>query len=155
MRSGQECIDYLNSTVWATLKKSPIHNVGVFAIRDIPKGTTISDHTHNKTTTLNKLTDEELQKVYPEIRKLILDRMVFLKEDKKLEFFSPNSDAVLQCWMNHSTSPNTTGTRTLRNIKKGEELTEDFKAIAGGPIHPVSASHFKFLHRGSTRKNKK
>ena len=154
MRSGQECIDYLNSTVWATLKKSPIHNVGVFAIRDIPKGTTISDYTHNKTTTLNKLTDEELQKVYPEIRKLILDRMVFLKEDKKLEFFSPNSDAVLQCWMNHSKSPNTTGTKTLRDIKKGEELTEDIKAIAGGPLHSVSTSHFKFLHRGSTRKNK-
>jgi hypothetical protein len=153
MRSGQECIDYLNSTVWATLRKSPIHNVGVFAIRDIPEGTPITDYTdYGDTHIQNILTPQEIEKIYPEIRKLILDRIVFLKGYNNLQFFSPNCDAKLQSWMNHSKTPNTTGTHTLRNIKKGEELTEDFKEIAGGPFHPVSSAHFKFLRR-KTRKH--
>jgi len=35
--------NYLNSTVWATLRPSTIQGVGVFAIRDILKGTDLSD----------------------------------------------------------------------------------------------------------------
>ena len=35
----------LNSSVWATIKPSKLHGVGVFAIRDIPKGTVITENT--------------------------------------------------------------------------------------------------------------
>ena len=152
MRTGQECIDYLNSTVWATLRKSPIHNIGVFAIRDIPKGTCITDMMdYTMVPVENSLSPEELSKVYPEIRALILDRTAFTTSHTTLNFYSPNCDARLQCWMNHSHTPNTTGTHTLRKIKKGEELTENFHDVAGEPFHPVSKAHFKFL-KGATRK---
>ena len=158
MRTDQVCIDYLNSTVWATLRKSPIHNIGVFAIRDIPKGTRITDNVgHHARHIQNKLTPEKLQELHPAVRKLILDRVAFNTEHKILPFYSPNCDAILQSFMNHSDTPNTTGTHTLRNIKKGEELTENFRVIAEGELHPVSAAHFKFLRktRSASSRHKK
>jgi hypothetical protein len=157
MRAGQACIDYLNKTVWATLRKSPIQGVGVFAIRDIPEGIQITDNIAYDTssdiyTTLNVLTEEELEKVHPEIRTLILDRTIFTAESPFLSFLSPNADAILQSWMNHSDRPNTTGQHTNRHVKKGEELTENFIRLAEGPIHPISSAHFTFLKGNGTRK---
>lgn len=157
MRTGQACIDYLNKTVWATLRKSPIHGVGVFAIRDIPKGIQITDNIAYDTnqdiyTRQNVLTEQELEKVHPEVRKLILDRTIFSAESPYLSFLSPNADAILQSWMNHSDAPNTTGQHTSRDVKKGEELTENFIRLAEGPIHPISSTHFKFLKGNGTRK---
>ena len=38
-----DIINRINSEVWATLASSTIHGVGVFAIRDIPKGTKLAD----------------------------------------------------------------------------------------------------------------
>jgi SET domain-containing protein len=153
MRTGQACIDYLNSTVWATLAKSPIHNVGVFAIRDIPKGTPITDYAdHTKNNINNVLTPEELNRLIPEVRNLILDRTMFTKG--KLEFYSPNCDAHLQSWMNHSDTPNTTGKETLRHIKKGEELTENFRTLVKD-AHPVSLAHFKFLKKRRVTRKKR
>jgi hypothetical protein len=103
---------------------------------------------------MNKLTPDELDDVYPEVRSLILDRVAYNKESSnELIFYSPNCDAILQCWMNHSHKPNTTGMVTLRNIKKGEELTENYYSIAEGELHPVSLKHFHFLHK-HTRKNR-
>jgi SET domain-containing protein len=153
MRIGKDAVDYINSTVWATLGKSPIHNIGVFAIRDIPKGTKITDnHSYTVTHIINKITPEELHSIYPEVRALILDRVAYRKENhRELTFYSPNCDALLQSWMNHSYKPNTTGTVTLRNIKKGEELTENYRSLAENRLHPVSLKHFHFLHR-HTRK---
>jgi SET domain-containing protein len=153
MRFGKDCIKYINSTVWATLRSSPIHNVGVFAIRDIPKGTKITDNdSYTSKHVLNTLTPDELNDIVPEIRLLLLDRVVYDKNNiTEFTFHSPNSDANLQSWMNHSYKPNTTGTHTLRNIKKGEELTENYHTLVEG-IHPVSLKQFHFLHR-RTRKN--
>jgi hypothetical protein len=153
MRVGKDCIEYINSTVWATLGQSPIHNVGVFAIRDIPKGTKITDNdSYTLTHVINVLTPEELNDIYPEIRALILDRVAYTKENTtEFAFYSPNCDAILQAWMNHSFKPNTTGTVTLRNIKKGEELTENYESLADHQLHPISLKHFNFLNR-RTRK---
>ena len=155
MRIGKQCIKYINSTVWATLRRSPIHNIGVFAIRDIPKGTKITDNdSYTVKHVMNKLTPDELDDICPEVRSLILDRVAYNKESSnELIFYSPNCDAILQSWMNHSHKPNTTGIVTLRNIKKGEELTENYYSIAEGELHPVSLNHFHFLHK-HTRKNR-
>ena len=92
------------------------------------------------------LTPDELNEVDPEIRKLILDRTKYSMNDSNgLRFYSPNCDAILQSWMNHSNNPNTTGTKTLRDIKKGEELTENYNTLGEGEIHPISLKHFGFL----------
>jgi hypothetical protein len=161
MRTGQECIDYLNSTIWATLDASPIHGVGVFAIRDIPLDTEITDNIVGATNVnsadvrkyiKNSLTDEEFKEVLPEIRKLILDRTLFDKNMPQIEFYSPNSDVILQAFMNHSATPNTDGRKTLRNVKKGEELTENFRSLTTNGFHPLSREHMKHFIGG--RKNR-
>jgi len=105
------------------------------------------------------LRPDELNQIQPDIRKLILDRTAYSKKDSDgFLFYSPNCDAILQAWMNHSDTPNTTGTETLRPIKKGEELTEDYRTLAEGAIHPVSLKHFGFLDKtsqGGTRRSKR
>jgi SET domain-containing protein len=141
-RAGQECIEYLNSTVWATLRPSPIHGIGVFAIRDIPKGTQITDHAdYGEKHALNQLTPQEMNQLHPTIRKIILDRTHFTEEDTLLQFYSPNHTASLQSWMNHSDTPNTTGTHVIRNIKAGEELTENYNTLAPGNPHYMTKEH--------------
>ena len=68
----------------------------------------------------------------PEIRKLILER--YPLAEKELHIYAhPNDDARLISFMNHSDNPNydnETDT-TLREIKKGEEVTEDYGACTG------------------------
>ena len=156
MRTGKECIDYLNSTVWATLRPSPIQGIGVFAIRNIPKGTEITDHMiYGEEHMHNQLTPEEMDALIPAIRKLILDRTYFKESSEVLEFYSPNLTASLQSWMNHSYTPNTTGTHALRDIAEGEELTEDYRTLIPGHPHPISKKHMKFLMKGGTRRRRR
>ena len=157
MRVGQECIDYLNSTVWATLRPSPIHGIGVFAIRDIPKGTQITDHKeYGEKHTANTLTPEEMKQLHPAIRKIILDRTYFSEAHvNEMEFYSPNLSASLQSWMNHSDTPNTTGTHAIRNIKAGEELTENYKSLNPGNAHYMTKEHMKFMKGGTRKRSRK
>ena len=141
-RSGQECIKYLDSTVWATLRPSPIHGIGVFAIRDIPEGTRITDHRdYWEKHARNQLTPEEMNQLHPAIRKIILDRTHFFEEDTLLEFYSPNLSAPLEYWLNHSDTPNITGTHTIRNIKADEELTINYKTLGTGNAHYMTKEH--------------
>lgn len=137
-------VDRLNNTVYCTLAPSPIHGIGVFAIRHIPKGTLYTDHTNDTLDQVEtyELTPEKFDTIDPAIQALILDRTVF--EGDTLRFTSPNTDAVLRSFMNHSSTPNTDGKRTLRDIMPGEELTEDFFSLTKD-IHPLSSNHFKHL----------
>lgn len=117
----------LNNNIWATIKPSKINGVGVFAIRDIPKGINISENTtESKSVNLFYPIDEEdFNNIIPEIQDIILDRMLY-KEDEFFMVANPNAEVLLQSFMNHSSLPNTDGRVTLRDIKKGEELTEDY-----------------------------
>lgn len=137
--------EYLENTVWCTLKPSPLEGIGVFAIRDIPKGTRITDHTiHNiNDTPLFTMELEEFNKIIPEIKQLILDRNIFTKE-KPLTFYSPNSEYCLTSFLNHSDTPNSHLEVTLRDIKAGEEITigypYEFK-----DVHEISIKHMNGL----------
>ena len=117
--------NYLNSTVFCTLAPSSIHGVGVFAVRDIPEGTRLTDHTVDTLDTAKvfEMSFEEFETILPEIRSLILDRTLF---GDTVRFISPNKDAILRSFMNHSDAPNSDGVIALRDIAKGEEVTENF-----------------------------
>ena len=135
--------DYLNKTVWVTLGVSKIHGIGVIAVRDIPKGTRFTDYNlgdYDIGIDLITMTQEEFNKIIPEIRNLILDKTVMTKS---ISFFSPNAVQDLRSWMNHSSSPNTKDFTTTIDIKKGEELTENYKWF--GDLHEISANHYSFL----------
>jgi SET domain-containing protein len=139
-----DTVEYLNSTVFCALRPSPIHGIGVFAIRNIPKGTTLTDHTLEcPNQQLYGLDEDDFARLHPEIRSLILSRLIF-EADAPLIFLSPNTDAILRGFMNHSDTPNSDGAIALRDIAAGEEVTENYKAF-GYKAHPLSLRHHDYL----------
>ncbi len=113
---------YLNDSVWATLRPSDIHGIGVFAIRDIPKGQSI-----NLQGGTGEWLRTDLSKVRAEVRKLIIQRWPYEKDGQP--FLSPNDDALLISFVNHCDLPNYNkyNDQVLRDIKKNEEITENYE----------------------------
>ena len=113
--------EHLNETVWATIKPSPINGVGVFAIRDIKEGQYLYLLGGS-----GEWLKTDLDKVVPEVRKLILQRWPIVRDGEP--FLSPNDDAILMSFLNHSDTPNydKNTDMALRDIKAGEEITEDY-----------------------------
>ncbi len=117
----------LNDTVFCKLAPSPLDGVGVFAIRDIPEGQELTDY-NGGDLHYHTLTSEEFGGLVPEVRDLIEERTIFMK-DKPITFVSPNCNQLFQFFMNHSDTPNSNGRKALRDIKKGEEITENYKTL--------------------------
>ena len=137
--------EYLNKTVWATLGVSKIHGIGVIAIRDIPKDTKFTDYDIYGNADMHlpvimQANEDEFDKILPEIRELILDKTIIRD---KIIFASPNHVQDLRSWMNHSDDPNIVDFTTTREIKGGEELTEDFRWFQ--PWHRLTAEHYDFI----------
>lgn len=124
----EEQITELNCTVKARLAPSKIHGVGVFAIMDIAKGQKAYCIPRIERKWFN-IPYGSLTKLLPEIRGLVLERWPSIINGSM--FQSPNDDAWLILFMNHSEEPNydpKTDT-TLKDIKKGEEITEDYRQM--------------------------
>lgn len=105
------------------LKPSLIEGIGLFAARDLPKGTEIPSYQAFCTRILN----------IEEVPKEFLKYCVFLNETQCAcpENFS---QMPLGCYVNHSDTPNltqyTATTRiTLRDITSGEELLVDYNEL--------------------------
>lgn len=144
-------VTYLNETVWCKIAPSAIHGVGVVAIRDIPVGAPLTDYDiinifFNDKPKIFNMKQEDFNQLLPEIQELILDRQIFGRDFNSgvLTFVSPNRDVALQNYMNHSHDPNSDGKYALVDIKKGEEITEDFTKVVT-ELHPISRKHFTFL----------
>ena len=120
-------VEYLNRTVYCRLRGSSLEGVGVFAIRDIPKDTVLTDY-YGGELQFFTLTEEEFNLLEPEVKELIRSRTIF-DADLPLTFMSPNCNQIFQAFMNHSTTPSSDGRIALRLIKKGEEITEDYKSL--------------------------
>lgn len=133
-------VEYLNNTVWCTIGPSDIHGVGVFAIRDIPKGMEISDWNawEKKKPRIFTLDFHEFYQLDPAIREIITQRTYYPKDIPQLVFPSPNHEVSLRSFMNHSTEPNTDGFIALRDIKKGEELMENYLDFYEEGLHELS-----------------
>jgi SET domain-containing protein len=109
------------------LKPSRLHGIGVFAIRDIPKGTYVfrgdnEDMLWVKVSATGRL-DEEVKKLYRDF--------CVLRDGK---YGCPRSFNLLTpAWyINHSEKPNLAADETFdfystRRIQKGEELTLSYK----------------------------
>lgn len=122
----------LGRTVKCKIAPSKVHGVGVVAMRDIAKG----EQAYCALTvrpTWYKISMSNLKKhlgeIHPEILQLILDR--YPQVVNGAPFLSPNYDARLTSFMNHSDTPNY-DPRTdlaLADIKEGEELFEDYRVV--------------------------
>ena len=117
----------LNDTVWCKLGVSKIEGIGVIAIRDIPKGTELHCKGDNN---LYEVHYKDFHKIRQEIRDIILARHPRARDGEP--FLSPNGDARMISFMNHSDNPNYDKWNdiALRDIKKDEEILEDYGEFA-------------------------
>jgi len=125
----QQFLD-LCETVKCTLKPSSVHGVGVFALRDIKKYERCYVQPNRAdwlTLTYNDL--KKFDDVHPEIKELILSRWPIIINGG--QFMSPNFDARLIGFMNHSQDANydIKTDCALQDIKSGEELFEDYRIM--------------------------
>ena len=117
---------WLNTIVKLKLAPSPIHGIGVFATADIGKGDKVFADVFPQ---LYSITFSSFGKLFPQVRDQLLERWPTVT--KGSAFWYP--DTFLQGYMNHSDDPNydaVTDT-ALRDIKAGEEVTEDYRKIPG------------------------
>lgn len=113
----------LNTIAKATLGVSKIHGIGVIALRTIRKGETIHA---NRMPKIYHIPYGSLGKLFPEVRKIILERWPSIVNGSK--FIYP--DARLVSFMNHGYGNYDPKTDTaMRDIRAGEEITENYKTM--------------------------
>lgn len=127
----KESIEALNEIVNSEIQPSKIHGVGVFALRDFKKGDKLYqggipntfDLPYSKFKTLKPYVKEKLLQFFP-------FKVTEKKEDPITFWYPVNS---MQAYINHSNKPNYDPIEdvALKDIKKGEEITEDYKKIDG------------------------
>ena len=128
MNKQDEQIVKLNSTVKVKLGASKIHGIGIIALRDIKEGEKL--HCIPSLTPMwHDLPYGSLSKLFPEIKELILERWPSIINGS--HFLSPNDMAWLITYMNHSNDPNynVDNDLALKDIKVGEEITEDYRRM--------------------------
>ena len=142
--NNRDFIKKVNKEVWCTLAPSKIHGVGVFAIRNIPKGTVLFKG-ESEGANYFYLSEEEFGRIVEPIRNILIDRHLQC-EGKEMWVCHPNGDAKLLCFMNHNDKPNSDGYKALTEIKAGEEVTENFIDIAGCDVlHRLTFKRMTFL----------
>ena len=120
----EEQTNFLNSAVKVKLAPSKIHGIGVFAIRDIPKGTRLYA---NIIPQVFHIPYGSIKKLFPEIREQILERWPNIINGSSFAW----PDTKIDAFMNHADDYNYDGVLdcVIRDVKKGEEITEDYREI--------------------------
>ena len=130
--TADEQVMELMRTVKCRLGPSKVHGVGVVTLRDIKKYEQLYCVNRVKPTLYTVAFTElerQLKDTHPEILQLILDR--WPRTVNGQAFISPNYDARLTCFMNHSDTPNYDPVTdlALADIPKGEEVFENYRQI--------------------------
>ena len=134
--SAEQLIKDLEANVFCRLRPSKVHGVGIFAIRDIPKG---ADPFKNLLRYPFVAVDADdiykNPKIDPEVKKLVDD--MYSVEDGKLYLYGNGLNAIdISFFLNHSETPNIIAVDegesfvAARNIKKGEELFSDHRTYS-------------------------
>lgn len=122
----KQAIKALNELVKMKIAPSPIHGVGVFALRDLKKGEMLyADSIPNSF----DVPFNRFGGIRPEIQEILLGNFPQIVNGS--HFLYPVTK--MSAFLNHSDTPNVDGKtdKTLRKIKNGEELTEDYRQIDG------------------------
>ena len=121
-----EEIALLNERVLTRIAPSKVQGVGVFAMRDIPKGTILHA---DAAPHLYKLRYEHFDKLREEVRELLLERWPQVVNGSN--FLYP--DMRIKAFMNHSGEPNYSNSTdiVIKDIQKGEEIFEDYRVVPG------------------------
>jgi SET domain-containing protein len=132
-----------HSGVYTRLKPSKIHGVGVFAIRNIKKGTYIFSEDNERITWVD---ESHLQNLPSPLGRLYKDFAII----KGKKYGAPrNFDRLTTAWyLNHSDKPNVAIDKhfrfyALRHIRSGEELTVDYNTYSDSQ---KNTKHTRKLH---------
>lgn len=125
----------LAESTYVMIKASPVHGIGVFAIRDIPKGT--QDIFSQGVGEWIEVSKEEVEALPKHSRDLVENHCLFDEQN----YFIPDYGfklVDLVIYLNHSDNPNVVsindGERfeAIRDIAEGEELFVDYGTIVEG-----------------------
>lgn len=122
----KKAISMLNDIACIKLAPSTIHGVGVFAIRDIPKGKQLYlDAIPNAL----DIPYSDFDKLLPEVADIVLGQFPQIVNGS--HFLYPATRFLT--YVNHSEDANYDAKTdiTLRDIKQDEEITENYKLIDG------------------------
>lgn len=131
----QALLKQLAESTYVMIKASPVHGIGVFAIKDIPKGT--QDIFSQGIGEWIEVSKEEVEALPKHSRDLVENHCLF---DEK-NYFVPDYGLKLVdlvIYLNHSDVPNVMsindGERfeAIRDITVGEELFLDYGTIVDG-----------------------
>lgn len=136
MTSKTKLIKHLQKDIYCRIGVSKISGVGVIAIKDIPKGIYPFVSLSKEKEKIIELNDNDLKHVDKNVKKLIND--LFGGEDGKYDVLYYGTNHVdISYYLNHSNHPNLDiidnksskylTFKTNRKIKKGEELTINYK----------------------------
>jgi len=122
----------LANSTYVMIKPSPLHGIGVFAIRDIPKGT--KNIFSKGVGDWIKVSKEEVDAL-PQHSKDLIENHCLFDED---HYFIPDYGfklVDLVIYLNHSETPNVISLNdgeefeAIRDIANGEELLVDYGTI--------------------------
>jgi len=129
-KAKQKILNNLKNT-YCRLQGSPIEGVGVFAVRDIPKGK--NPFLDIKNSRYHRFSMKELKKLDKGVLKMIEDFFVVEKDGYVNITEAALNGMDISYFLNDSKNPNikiyddkrndSYSFRTTRKIKKGEELT--------------------------------
>ncbi|MEI7734587.1 MAG: SET domain-containing protein [Ferruginibacter sp.] len=129
-----ELLAELSSNTFVMLKSSPIEGVGVFAVRDIPKGCRQMFGQPDAAEEWITISKKEIE-ILPNHAQFLVGNYC-LYDDKN--YFVPAQGFKkmdVSLFLNHSNTPNIISINdgdyfeTIRNIKEGEELLIDYGGI--------------------------
>ena len=160
--SKQKLIENLRNQVFCKIGPSHIHGVGVFAIRDIPKGSELFKTSNSsmgesraKGDNIIDLSDEDLAGLEEDVINVIKSNFVKCHLGTySLPEGGPN-DLFWGYYINHSSVPNLSFKTdeedklgfvkfiTNKDVKKGEELTQDYNLLSQNKSFLME--QFKFL----------
>ena len=130
----ENAINELNARVKIRIAPSKIHSVGVFAMRDIKDG----EKLYAQSVPLPyKISPGNLGKLFPEVRELLLGEVPWIS----LGVAFPYPTCIFQAYINYAPlgecNYDCINDTAVRDISKGEEITENYKVIQGWEVaHP-------------------
>lgn len=130
--TAEEILQELATETWVTLRPSPVHGIGVFALRDIPKGckTLFAKDTNNWV----KLAIDKVEQLPTHAKDLVETYCLYDTE----HYYVPDYGFKIMDmvnYLNHSATPNIISVNegsyfeALTNIPAGTELFVNYETI--------------------------